>query len=247
MTLFGHHGRLPFTAITQPWLRQAAKIWAAADLPRRRGRAGGDKTRHHVSSLAPLSQSLRQRPDRGEDPAARGRNDIEPFLARLSWLHSAGQVSELTRVLACREVRKLLITARQLGATRPGGPAEGLSDQFALHRDEMPDEPEHGEPGRDLPAEIMRQICGRLPDLAAPHIRTAAGILIDTGRRPEDVVALPLDCLELPLTVRRCWSMTTTRRTVSGGGCPSLPPPQRRSAPSSSGSAASSRTPRSAS
>ena len=41
----------------------------------------------------------------------------------------------------------------------------------------------------------MRQICGHLPSLAAPHIRTAAEILIDTGRRPEDMVALPLDCL----------------------------------------------------
>jgi integrase len=195
MTLFGHRGRLSFTAITQPWLRQAAKIWAAADLPRRRGRSGGDKTRHYISSLALLSQSLRQRADRGEDPAALRRGDIEAFLARLSWLHASGEISELTRVLACREVRKLLAAARQLGATRAGGPAAGLSDQFALHRDDMPDEPEHGEPGRDLPAEIMRQICEHLPALAAPHIRTATEILIDTGRRPEDVLALPLDCL----------------------------------------------------
>ena len=182
-------------AITQPWLRETAKIWAAADLPRRRGRSGGDKTRHYIASLALLSQSLRQRPDRGEDPAALGRADIEAFLARLAWQHSAGQISELTRVLACRETRKLLTAARQLGATRPGGPAAGLSDQFAVHRDDTPDEPEHGEPGRDLPAEIMRQICGHLPSLAAPHIRTAVEILIDTGRRPEDIVALPLDCL----------------------------------------------------
>ncbi len=195
MALFGHSGRLPFTAITQPWLRETAKIWAAADLPRRRGRSGGDKTRHYIASLALLSESLRQRPDRGEDPAALGRADIEVFLARLAWQHSAGQISELTRVLACRETRKLLTAARQLGATRPGGPAAGLSDQFALHRDDTPDEPEHGEPGRDLPREIMEQICGHLPSLASLHIRTAAEILIDTGRRPEDVVALPLDCL----------------------------------------------------
>jgi len=195
MTLFGHRGRLEFTAITQQWLRETAKIWAAADLPRRRGRSGGDKTRHYIASIALLSQSLRQRPDRGDEPAALGRADIEAFLARLAWQHSAGQVSELTRVLACRETRKLLTTARQLGATRPGGPAAGLSDQFAVHRDDTPDEPEHGEPGRDLPAEIMRQVCGHLPSLPAPHIRTAIEILIDTGRRPEDVVALPLDCL----------------------------------------------------
>ena len=195
MALFGHQGRLSFTAITQPWLRQTAKIWAAADLPRRRGRSGGDKTRHYISSLALLSGSLRQRSDRGEDPAALGRADIEAFLGRLGWLHATGAISALTRVLACREVRKLLAAARQPGATRPGGPAAGLSDQFTVHRDDTPEEPEHGEPGRDLPPEIMQQICAQLHTLAAPHIRTATEILIDTGRRPEDVVALPLDCL----------------------------------------------------
>ncbi|HEY6791153.1 MAG TPA: tyrosine-type recombinase/integrase [Trebonia sp.] len=195
MALFGQRGMLPFAGITQPWLRETAKIWAAADLPRRRGRAGGDKTRHYIASLALLSQSLRQRPDRGEDPAVLGRPDIEAFLARLAWQHSGGQISELTRVLACRETRKLLTAARQLGAAGPGGPAAGLSDQFTVRRDDTPDEPEHGEPGRDLPAVIIRQVCGHLPSLAAHHIRTASEILIDTGRRPEDVVALPLDCL----------------------------------------------------
>src|SRR5229473_2121677 len=59
----------------------------------------------------------------------------------------------------------------------------------------MPGEPEHGEPGRDLPPEILQQICSQLDTLVSPHIRTAIEILIDTGRRPEDVVALPLDCL----------------------------------------------------
>src|SRR6266702_4767863 len=195
MALFGHRGNLSFTAITQPWLRETAKIWALADLPRRRGRSGGDKTRHYLSSVALLSASLRQRADHGEDPAALGRTDVEVFLNRLGYLHPGGEISELTRVLACREVRNLLTTTRQLGATRPGGPAAGLSDQFALHRDDMPDEPDHGEPGRDLPPEILRQVCGHLETRASPQIRTAIEILIDTGRRPDDVVELPLDCL----------------------------------------------------
>lgn len=195
MVLFGHRGRLSFTAISQPWLRQTAKTWAATDLPGRRGRSGGDKTRHYLSSVALLSDSLRQRPDHGQDPTTLGRADIHAFLARLGWLHSTGRTSRLTRVLACREVRRLLTVARQLGATLPDGPAAGLSDQFAVHRDDIPDEPRHGEPGRDLPAEVIQQICEYLPTLDAAHLRTAVTILIDTGRRPEDVVALPLDCL----------------------------------------------------
>jgi integrase len=155
----------------------------------------GVKTRHYLSSLAFLSGSLRQRADHGKDPAALGRPDMELFLNRLGYLYAAGEISELTRVLGCREVRKLLTSARQLGATRPGGPAAGLSDQFSLHPSDMPDEPEHGEPGRDLPPEILQQICSQLGTLASPHIRTAIEILIDTGRRPDDVVELPLDCL----------------------------------------------------
>jgi hypothetical protein len=121
MALFGHHGGLPFTAVSQPWPRETAKMWAAADLPRRRGRSGGDKTSHYISSLTLLSQSLRQRPDRGEDPAALGRADIETFLARLGYLHATGEISELTRVLACREVANC--------SPRPGSSARpGLAD-----------------------------------------------------------------------------------------------------------------------
>src|SRR5258705_36205 len=129
----GTGGNLSSTAMPQPWLVEPAKIWALADLPRRRGRSGGDKTRHYLSSLAFLSGSLRQRADHGEDPAALGRPDMELFLNRPGYLYAAGEISELTRVLGCREVRKLLTSARQLGATRPGGPAAGLSDQFSLH------------------------------------------------------------------------------------------------------------------
>ena len=195
MTLFGHKGFLSFTGISQPWLRQAAKVWALSDLPRRRGRAGQDKTRHYLSSLALLSGSLRHRPDHGHDPAVLGRVDIEVFLNRLAYLESTAAISPLTRLLACREVRKVLTALRQLGATAAGGPAVGLSDQFAVHRDDIPAEPDRPEPGRDLPAGIMRQLCDQLDLLGSPQIRTAIELLIDTGRRPEEVLALPLDCL----------------------------------------------------
>jgi hypothetical protein len=41
----------------------------------------------------------------------------------------------------------------------------------------------------------MRKTCEHRPAPAAPHIRTATEILIDTGWRLEDGAALPLDCL----------------------------------------------------
>jgi integrase len=195
MTLFGHQGNLSFTGITQPWLREAAKIWALSDLPRRRGRSGQDKTRHYLSSLKLLSESLCHRNDHGNDPSVLGRADIDMFVNRLAYLESTRAISSLTRLLACREVRKLLSTLAHLGATRRGGPAAGLSDQFALHPGDIPAEPDQPEPGRDLPTEIMRQLCDHLSTLTSPQVRTAIEILIDTGRRPEEVVALGLECL----------------------------------------------------
>ncbi|MGH3401010.1 MAG: hypothetical protein ACRDRJ_00560 [Streptosporangiaceae bacterium] len=39
LTVLGHHGWLTFTGISQRWLREAVKGWAAHDLPRRRGAA----------------------------------------------------------------------------------------------------------------------------------------------------------------------------------------------------------------
>jgi integrase len=200
LAVFGHCGGLDFTAITQRWLRQIAQRWAADELPRRRIRpgrrtSGGLHVRHHIGCLARLSQSLRQRRDRGEIPAALGRADMEAFLHRLSYLESTGKISGDARIRACREVRAVLTRARALGLTRTGGPAAGLGEDFALHRDDVPAEPEPGEPGRDLPAEILRQICAHLPRIASTEMRTGIELAIDTGRRPEEICNLPYDCL----------------------------------------------------
>lgn len=71
LAAFGHGGTLKFTGIRQSWLRETAKRWAVDDLPKRRGRRVEAVVRHHIGCLVKLSQSLRIRPDRGDDPAAR--------------------------------------------------------------------------------------------------------------------------------------------------------------------------------
>ena len=200
LRVFGHNGFLDFTTISQRWLREIAKRWAADELPRLRVRpgrhtSGGSHMRHHIGCLARLSQSLRRRPDRSQSPAALGRADMEAFLHRLSYLESNGKISGDARIRACREVRAVLTRARALGLTRPGAPAAGLGEDFALHRDDVPAEPEPGEPGRDLPTEIMRQICAHLPRIASAEMRTGIELAIDTGRRPEEICDLPYDCL----------------------------------------------------
>ncbi len=68
LRVFGHRGRLDFTGITQPWLRESVKRWAAQDLPRHRGR-GSCEVRNVVNAVTRLSESLSVRPDRGDRPA----------------------------------------------------------------------------------------------------------------------------------------------------------------------------------
>ncbi len=64
-----------------------------------------------------------------------------------------------------------------------------------IGRGDIPAAPERGEPGRDLPPEIMAALCASLDNLQSAEARTAIQIAIDTGRRPVDILALPLDCL----------------------------------------------------
>ena len=79
--IFGHPGRLSFTGLSQVWLREAAKRWAAAELPRHRG-GGASRVQQTINALARLSDSLAVRPDRGDLPVALGRSDIENLLNR---------------------------------------------------------------------------------------------------------------------------------------------------------------------
>ncbi len=200
LAAFGLLGRLDFTPIRQPWLRETARRWAADDLPRRRGKIAAAPVRHYLTSLAMLSDSLHgARTDHGGDPAMLGRADIESFTHRLAFLTASGQVSADARTRTCREIRHLLRQFRALGLTRASGPAGGLPDDFAVRDSDIPVKPDEPEAGRDLPPEIMRQLCDRLPaleEVSCRETRAAAELMIDTGRRPDEICALPWDCLE---------------------------------------------------
>lgn len=200
LVVFGHSGTLTFTSISQHWLREAAKCWAADDLPKRRVRPGrrtsaGLAVRHHIGCLVRLSESLRMRPDRGDHPAALGRADMLAFLHRLAYLESVAQISGDARIRACREVRAVLNRTRAMGLTRPGGVVAGLGDDFVIGVADIPLKPEPAEPNRDLPPAIMQQLCARLDLLTTPETRTAVELAIDTGRRPEEICDLDFDCL----------------------------------------------------
>lgn len=200
LAIFGHFGTLTFTDLSQPWLRELAKRWALDDLPRRvmrpgRRTSGGLAVRHHIGALARLSQSLRMRPDGGADPSMLGRVDIEAFLNRLAYLAASGVISTDARIRAVREVRHVLASARAAGLTRPGAAAAGLGQDFLITTADVPDKPEAARAGRDLPPDIMRQICAHLHELTSATMRAAIELAIDTGRRPEEICDLAFGCL----------------------------------------------------
>ena len=189
LALFGHRGRLSFTGISQPWLAHAAKAWAGEQLPRHRG-AGASNVRIKVNAVARLSESLRVRDDHGLSPDRLGRPDIEAFLNRLAYLESTGTISRYHHNVICRGVRAALSGIRALGLTRPGRVAAGLPGDFAIGRDDIPAEAHRGEPGRDLPPEIMAVLSANLDGLRPAELKAAIQIGIDTGRRPEDILCL---------------------------------------------------------
>lgn len=147
-----------------------------------------------------LSESLRvQRPDRGAVPAAWGRSDIVAFANLMAYFTSTGQISPARRLAFTRFVRRVLLRFRTLGLTAPGQLLEGMPADFAISPEDMPDEPEDTEAGRDLPDEVMRQLCAHLDELEAMssiEVRVATELLIDTGRRPDEINTLALNCLE---------------------------------------------------
>jgi hypothetical protein len=95
-----------------------------------------------------------------------------------------------------------------MGLTRPTQPLERLPDDFTFRKSDIPREVKDDSAGRALPREILNQLCERLPLLQTcrrdgrhgdpergRHVRIAMEVLIDTGRRPDEVQKLPWDCL----------------------------------------------------
>lgn len=198
LAAFGQSGVLDFTTISQPWLRAAAKVWMLNDLPQRRGKHIGGHARQRLRTIEWISQSLRMRSDGGHDPAELGRSDIENLVHRLAFQESNGQLSRDSRIKRCFEMKVFMSRVRTMGLTRPGGPAAGLGQDFGFIRSDTPPRPDRGEPGRDVPPEVMRQLCAQLDgleDITSREGRVAIELCIDTGRRPEEISALGWDCL----------------------------------------------------
>ncbi|WP_420753445.1 tyrosine-type recombinase/integrase [Rhodococcus sp. O3] len=201
LAVFGQGNRtLDFTGITQPWLREVAKYWVSEDMPRRRGDAIGGIMQTYIASLTRLSESLRlHRPeDHGNIPALLDRTDAVTFLNRLAYLTSAGTITQNMRIIDCRNVKRVLNDLRNRGRRLPGDTFTALPTEFTFLAEDIPKHDGGDEPGRSVPERVLAQLCSALPLLeerSGSSIRVAIELLIDTGRRPDEICRLPFDCL----------------------------------------------------
>lgn len=179
-------GYLHFEKITQPWLRKATQDWAVDDAPRRRGTNPRGAMQTQINCVVRLSDSLRlNRPDKGTDPRLLSRDDIVAFLNRMRYLVQRGEVAAARHVVDVRHLWRMLLRMRSLGLTPSGQPLYGLSEQLTLRPEDIPDDPEVSEAGRDLPPEVMRQLCEHLDVLGAGDPRAPPGRTRPGGtRRP---------------------------------------------------------------
>ena len=111
---------------------------------------------------------------------------MENFLNRIAYLESTGAVSAKRRPLICEHVAKVLRDARDLGLTRPGEPAAGLPDMFALRSVDIPPVMKLDGPGRALPQAVLRQLYENLSALDDQHQHPACppGDRTADGHRP---------------------------------------------------------------
>jgi hypothetical protein len=198
LRILGYGGTIDFRPISQLWLRAAAKHWAEEELPRRRGPAVGQMVRTLINHFILLSRSLQlHRDDHGTDLRLLGRRDVLQLTSWMGRLAETGEISQRTRWLKLAQIRRVLRDCRDYGLTRAGQPMHGLPDDYALRRADVPAPPEDDDIGRALPDAVMTTLLQRLPDLETASrnrsVRAATELIMRTGRRPNEICALPLE------------------------------------------------------
>jgi hypothetical protein len=124
LAVFGLRGRIRFTGISQPWLRETTKRWVENDLPLHRGRQACNTAKTVVAAVEELSESLRlARDDRGEHPTELDRRDILALTNRLAFKERTGMITRYTRLSRIRQLRRFLTDIRPLGLTKDDGPS----------------------------------------------------------------------------------------------------------------------------
>ena len=195
----GHHsGGQPSRPITQPWLKAAARAWAAGALTTKT--AG--PVRAVIGAVGLLSEHLARRADAGADQASLSHRDVEAFLARLAHLERAGTLPAGVRTRSLSLLARFLRDCREMGLTQPGAALAGLPDDVVIRRAERPRGLRRDDQaGQALPQIVMSQLLDpgnldRLDRLAGPAIKAAVELGAGVGRRTAELCSLRFACLD---------------------------------------------------
>lgn len=213
LRLWGAAGRLSFTGggtsnrtagcqpsrpISQPWLKAAAKAWAAEALTT----MTTGPVRAVICAVGLFSEHLTRRADNGADPASLGHRDMQAFLARLAHLQRAGTLTEGVRTRTVNLLARFLRDCREMGLTQPGAVLAALPDDLVIRRTERPRERRRDdEVGRALPEVVLSQLLDpdnleRLERLAGRTITAAVELAAGVGRRTAELCLLRFECLD---------------------------------------------------
>ncbi|MGH2600824.1 MAG: hypothetical protein ACRDJ9_15745, partial [Dehalococcoidia bacterium] len=191
-----------FTPIRQQWLKDATKHWVATP--------GSDPTtlKRTLQAVTLASQALSRRPGGGDDASDLGFADVTAIFEAIKTATQAnGELykSRYRRGLWARFWTVIDFARKsELLAELPGAFSR-YSSQTIGHEEGNEDEI-----GKAIPETVIAQLDAHLDLLEANRtygrlwspadttamFRAAYVVLRDTGRRPQEVVSLPVDCLE---------------------------------------------------
>ena len=215
LRVLGRRGQLDFTPITQDWLRDGVKQWAAATM----GRLKDTVTLQvRVRAMGVLSKILATGPGGGDNPAALNRRDVDRFLLRMKAVSSpnTGTMSPNSAFHIAKSCGLVIREATEMGFL------PGLNPTFLFRRGDTHWPIIEEEEGRALPAHVVAQLdnhtalltqtpgaaedsprkpahrsLGVLGERAGTVAVLAYLLLKGTGRRVGEIASLHLDCLDV--------------------------------------------------
>jgi integrase len=195
---YGH--TLDFTTISQSWLRTVVLEWARRTNPSR------DRLKEAVKATAIASTALERRAGGGHDPKALGFDDVDAIVKAMREARKAD--GELSSYSYRRALNGRFFALIEFG--RQARLMDDVPGGFTRQRSHfIPGSPcGDDEPGRAIPEPVIAQLDAHLSSLGDDFgyrgwtraqikhmLRTAYVVLRDTGRRPDEVCRLRLDCL----------------------------------------------------
>ncbi|MEV7929010.1 site-specific integrase [Kitasatospora sp. NPDC088779] len=194
-------GYADFTTVVQPWLRQVVMEWARTVRPQ------GSQLSKRLFATTAASRALFRRVGGGMEPSSLQFADMTAVADAFRGLQKedGSDYANKYRATLFSEFCQLLEFGRQAGLmdTVPGGFARHSSLRIVV------EEPNEDEVGKAVPESVIRQLDAYLGsfgdgitygDLGSDDLKlmfqAIYELLRDTGRRPNEIASLHMDCLE---------------------------------------------------